>query len=131
MPLAYERNDDERRIRLTASGHVTTDDWQAALNRQMADNAWEFGTLLDARHSSVATPTPDELRASAEYLRVLVHTNGQRGPFAIVVDRPVLFGMARMYTALADEVELAAEVFDEIAQAEAWLDFVLRARTAR
>jgi len=44
------------------------------------------------------------------------------GPTAIVTNNDVVFGMARMYSLLAESVGAAAEVFRDLESATRWLD---------
>jgi hypothetical protein len=52
---------------------------------------------------------------------VLSRTHGPRGPVAFVTTMPVAFGLVRMYSALAGQVQQTVEVFRDIGDAERWL----------
>jgi len=49
---------------------------------------------------------------------------GEKSYRAIVVSRPFMFGMSRMFQSMSDEVSGTIQIFHEILDAEAWLDAV-------
>jgi hypothetical protein len=76
--------------------------------------------VLGDRRRVTNIGAPDNARAAVEGL--LQHKEFmQGGRFALLVDRPASFGMARMFQALADNLPLEVGVFYELAEAEEWL----------
>jgi hypothetical protein len=48
MPIEYQRDDVKRRINVTATEPVTSEDLIELTNRQAAEGAWAYGMLYDA-----------------------------------------------------------------------------------
>ena len=75
--------------------------------------------LLDLSELS-STPTPDQLRAvSAEIERIRPRV--QFGACAVVAPRDVLFGLSRLFEAVAAERFRRMSVFRRVEEAEDWL----------
>jgi hypothetical protein len=120
MPITYERDDKLRRIVVTTIGIVGLDDMLAVVDRQATEGTWQYGILYDSRRvASVASQT--DVRAGLRHVEVLSRTHGRRGPVAFVTTMPAAYGMVRMYSTLAGQVEQAVEVFRDIGDAERWL----------
>jgi hypothetical protein len=49
MPIQYLLDDTKRRIRLVLADPITVAELLASVERQLADGAWSYGTLVDAR----------------------------------------------------------------------------------
>ena len=78
MPFHYMLDDTGRRIRLTPSDPVTAAEMIEILDRQLADGAWGYGTLVDAR--GIFSPTAStDLQAFMEHFRELIAAHGPRG----------------------------------------------------
>ena len=121
MPITYERDDQLRRIVVTTIGIVGLDDMLAVVDRQANEGTWQYGILYDSRRvASVASQT--DVRAGVRHVEVLSRTHGKRGPVAFVTTMPAAYGMVRMYSTLAGQVEQAVEVFRDIGDAERWLE---------
>ena len=121
MPITYERDDERRRIVVTTIGIVGIDDMFAVMDRQAAEGTWAYGTLYDSRRvASVASQT--DVRAGLKHVEGLSRVHGPRGPVAFVTTMPAAFGMVRMYSTLAGQVQQAVEAFRDIGDAERWLD---------
>jgi hypothetical protein len=120
LPITYERDDERRRIVVTTIGDVSLDDLMAVVERQASEGTWHYGVLYDSRLvSSVATQA--EVRAGLKRVHTLSRTHGRRGPVAFVTAMPAAFGMVRMYSTLAGQLEQMVEVFRDIGDAERWL----------
>ena len=121
MPITYARDDAQRRIIVTTIGIVGIDDLLAVIDRQASEGTWEYGMLYDSRRvSSVASQT--DVRAALKHVDTLSRTYGRRGPVAFVTTVPAAYGMVRMYSTLAGQLQQAVEVFRDIADAEHWLE---------
>ncbi len=123
MPITYERDDARRRIRVELAGAVTVEDLLAIVDRQAAEETWQYGLCYDARRiTKSAASTVDEAR---RVLRHVVETNarhGARGPVAIITDNPADYAMVRMYSSLGAEQQMTVEVFRDPSDAMRWLD---------
>jgi hypothetical protein len=120
MPITYERDDKLRRIVVTTIGIVGLDDMLAVVDRQANEDTWQYGILYDSRRvASVASQT--DVRAGLKHVEMLSRTHGRRGPVAFVTTLPAAYGMVRMYSTLAGQVQQAVEVFRDIGDAERWL----------
>ena len=90
------------------------------VDRQANEGTWNYGMLYDSRRvSTVASQT--DVRAGLKHVEVLSRTHGPRGPVAFVTTMPAAFGMVRMYSTLAGQVQQTVEVFRDIGDAERWL----------
>lgn len=125
MPITYQRDDERCRIDVRLTGLVTVADLLAIVDRQAAESTWHYSLCYDARHvTKEAASTVDEVR------RVLRHTvqtsavHGERGPVAIITDKPADYNIVRMYSALGAPQRINVEVFRDPADAIRWLDFV-------
>jgi len=124
MSITYERDDVRRRIVVTIVGAVSAAEARGVINRQIAEGAWTYGLLYDARLDT-SQPSTADVRGIVEYAGRCIAQHGPRGPVAIVTTNPSNYGMARMYSTLGEPVRLSVEVFREIAEAEAWLNVPL------
>jgi hypothetical protein len=121
MPIFYERDDQNRRIVATSIGTVTFDQTIEVIDRQVAERAWSYSVLHDAR-ASASVPTRDEVRRLMLHLGKLTTKNGPRGPVAFVVSDPTLSKIGQWYASLGDLTALNVRVFTSIEEADAWLD---------
>jgi hypothetical protein len=119
--VTYARDDVHRRIVVTITGEAHTADVLGVIERQVADDAWQYGMLYDSREDTSA-PSSADLRAVVDVVGRHIAQLGPRGPVAIVTSQPMNYGMARMYSTLGEPVHINVEVFRELADAEAWLD---------
>lgn len=120
MPLTFDRDDVRRRIVLTGTGVVTGKDVIAAIDRQAAEGLWQYSVLYETT-AVTADPSADELRQIVMHTTDLIEERGPRGPVALVAPADAIFGMGRMYEALADERVITYRVFRTRAEAELWL----------
>jgi hypothetical protein len=120
MPIDYQRDDRTRRIRITATKPVTSEDLIEIANRQAAEGAWSYALLYDgsARHEA---PSPDTIHRLVLQAGVLTTKHGPRGPIALVLRAPELGRMAKRYATLGELVALNARVFSTVQEAEDWL----------
>ena len=120
MPITYERDDVRQRIIVTTIGIVGLDDMLAVMDRQAAEGTWQYGILYDSRRvASVGSQT--DVRAGLKHVETISKTHGRRGPVAFVTTMPAAYGMVRMYSTLAGQIQQAVEVFRDIGDAERWL----------
>ena len=121
MPVTYGIDCDSGLIRTRCVGVVTfaeVIDHFRALERDPACRD-HLDVVLDLGDLS-SIPTPDQLRAvSVEIAQI--QPKIRFGACAIVAKTDVLFGMSRMFEALAEERFRAIRVFRTVDEAEAWL----------
>jgi hypothetical protein len=118
MPIAYERDDRRQLITVTVSEPFSVEDILAVIDRQAAEDTWEYALLFDLR--GVTHPlTETDMQRTAD--RVMVAGGPERGPVGIVVGAgPGTFRMGLMYTRLAGKL-LNVEVVLTPAQLDGWL----------
>ena len=120
MPIGFERNDDRRRITLTATGTVTRDEALAVIDRQVAEGVWAYGIVFDIR-SADALPKPSELFEILDYVRRSVREYGPRGALAIVAEPSQSHQGVRTYVSLSDPSRQFA-TFTDVHEAVRWLE---------
>jgi hypothetical protein len=120
MPIEYILDHVRQRLTILGRDPVGVPDVLAWLERQAADGAWAYRTLVDLRLLTW-NPTTEELRRIFHRIGTLSARHGSRGPEAVVATHPVLFGMAHMYAALSDQAAGPVEAFYDLAEAERWL----------
>lgn len=121
MPLEYVRDDDRRRVTLRARGDLTLADAIAAADRQLADHAWAYAVLYDARERRQGLGS-NELQQLVAHLRILVAQHGPMGPMAMVATDDSVYAAGRMYSIFCESIGCVTEVFHDIAAAELWLE---------
>ena len=121
MPAAIRIDHDERVIRLTLTDPLTLDEVLAFQDQQAAVGAWPFPTLADGTRCHWL-PSTAEIRTVLEHLERLSTRHGRRGPVALVLPPDTAtFGLARMYSLLAEPRVGLIEAFVTMADAERWL----------
>jgi hypothetical protein len=119
MPIRYSVDRLNRRLLTHAEGVVTFDDILAHLDTEQRDRNLDQPELIDAR-GAIADLTTAQIRTlvqrAANMMRLV-----DLGPTAIVTNSDVVFGMARMYSLLAEGVGVVAEVFRDLDAATRWL----------
>jgi hypothetical protein len=118
MGLRYERDDATRRIVIAVTGPLTVADILGVVDRQVDEGAWNYACIYDRREMTTGPATAD-VPPIARYVRQLEATFGPRGPVAVVCDHT---GSVEMYWRLGKHVGLLFEVFEEIRDAERWLE---------
>ena len=119
MPIAYERDDQRLLITVTVTEPCSVDDIPSVIDRQAAENTWEYALLYDLRGMTDAS-TETDLQQLAERVKV-AGGERKRGPVGIAIRaRPALFLLGLMYTKLIKEF-VTVEVLLTAAQIDAWL----------
>ena len=130
MPLTFARDDDRRRITVTAVGSVTLEESLLILERQADEGAWNYSLLYDGR-------SRDGVMDSSEIVRLVSRTailskrHGRAGPLAIVRSDSAGLGMGRMFEIFTGDDGRAVGVFRWIEDAEHWLDEMRSVATMR
>jgi hypothetical protein len=121
MPVQYARDDVKRRITLTVSDPLTLEERIAAVEHQLADGAWRYGLIIDARGIASFTPQLTDMQAAASRLAELVAVHGPRGPVALVSRQPGVIGASAMHNSLGVKTP-GVQVFWDLDDAQTFLD---------
>jgi hypothetical protein len=118
MPFRYEIDRARRVVLSTAMGTVTDEELQTHMRGLAADPNFDptYRQLVDLRDVSKVDVTSGGLRA-------LGRSNPWKAPTrrAVVCERDVVFGLARMYELLTGDDPHEVRVFREISEALDWL----------
>jgi hypothetical protein len=121
MPYQYLRDDSTHRVTITLTDPLTVTERIGAVERQLADGAWSYGVLVDARGLEPFTPDRDDMRTVVERLAGLVAAHGPRGPVVIVSTKSSVIGAGQLYN-LLDRTTGPIEVFWDMGDARRALD---------
>jgi hypothetical protein len=119
MPTTYERDDDRRLITVRLIEPSSVKDILAAIDRQAAEDTWEYAMLYDLR-SLTQMLTEAEVQAVAD--RVKSIGGGRlRGPVGIAIDvKPEWLRLGIRYSELTRKI-VVVEVLLTAAQLDDWL----------
>jgi hypothetical protein len=120
MPIEYRIDHDWHLVRTRCTGTVTLQqviDHFDQLERDR-ERPQRLHVLLELT-GLVTAPRSDELQAVAARIERLADL--RFGLCAIVVDRDLIYGIARIFAAFAETRFEAMQVFKSAAAAEAWL----------
>lgn len=120
MAYTFEVNHAKHRVFVVGRDPVGLPDVLALLDRQVDEHAWSYAALHDARLVTWL-PSSAEIRQIVAYIDATSRTHGPRGSVAFVVSDATLFGMARMYSEIAEGTSLEFQFFRDPAVAERWL----------
>lgn len=121
-PITYARDDVRHRITVMIIGPAHLEGLTGVIERQAAEGTWGYALLYDERAVTEALSV-DDTRTLVTLVSQLTLVHGPRGPVAIVCRTVDQFGMARMYSILAESrANLNSNVFYELAAAASWLD---------
>jgi hypothetical protein len=118
MPISYQRDDARQRILAIGVGAFLADDVIGIFARMRSEGTWRYATVYDVRRMSGRPPISD-LRRILEAASQPGPDGQARGPMAVVVTDPTLYGLACAYASLGPPG--AFEVFPDRTQAEDWL----------
>jgi hypothetical protein len=121
MEITYRRDDRRGRIVASAFGDMSLAALGTMIERQIADAAWTYALLFDARAVTAALPD-DDILALVDHVRALSAANGPRGPVAIVTRDRTLGRKLLRYARLVARFGVRFQVFDGVTPAERWLD---------
>jgi hypothetical protein len=104
-----------------ASGHVTLLELKRILDEMLAHPRFGRGVrvLVDARLIG-DPPCSEDLRTIARELKPLVDRG--IGPMAVVTARPVVYGIARMFSVFAEAMHAHVSPFQSLEDARKWLE---------
>jgi hypothetical protein len=121
MPYFVEIDHERKRFFVIGRDPVGLSDVIALLDRQVEEGAWPYGSIHDSRLVTWM-PSREDVIAIVIHIAAIVTTHGPRGPVALVASSQTLFGIARMYTAIAEGSKYKASVFRNLEDASRWLD---------
>lgn len=121
MPIAINRDDEQRQITVTVSDPWSVEEIAIAVDRQLADQVWTWGTLYDLRGSNWVPSEADVLwlvrRGQQQVAR-----HGAPGPVAVLLDGNSQADLLRNYADYgAEHSHLTLGVFDDLSAAGQWL----------
>jgi hypothetical protein len=120
MPIHYKIDSEHGLLFVVAEGESTQAERMAAMQGWLRDPDFRPGlqTLADFSQAT-NVPTLSELEEIVEHIRRHASAIGQK-KIAIVTSRPVTFGVARQFGALAPGL-MTVQVFKDRDAALAWL----------
>jgi hypothetical protein len=121
MPMRYKIDSERGMLFIEAEGETTQAARLQAMQAWIRDPEFRSGlqTLADFSES-ITVPTLADLEEVVAYMRRYATTIGQKR-IAIVTSRPVSFGVARQFGALAPGAFLTVRVFKDRESALTWL----------
>ena|SRR2546427_1831640 len=119
MPFTYVVDSVAGVVRTSGHGVIRIDDLANHLQSLVEAGLVHVPQLIDAREAQHELAVEDMRRLVA--LVEKMPTGGSPRRTALVVTSMVDYGMARMYGALAAETDPGFAVFQNLAEAEAWL----------
>ena len=121
VPFAFHIDHRRSRLNIVGSNPVGLSDLLEILDRQVAEDAWSYATLHDARLVTW-TPSEEAMRAFVAFVETTSETLGPRGPVAFVGASSTLAVMAGMFSRIGAGSARRAEVFRSVDAAARWLD---------
>lgn len=121
MPIAITRDDEQRRITVIVSDPWSVEEIAIAVDRQLAEQVWTYGTLYDLRGSNWVPSEADVLwlvkRGQQQVAR-----HGARGAVAVLLDGNNQADLLRKYAEYsAEHSHLTVGVFEDPSEARQWL----------
>jgi stage II sporulation SpoAA-like protein len=118
--ISYTIDTEQGLLSIVAEGTPTTDEITRAMQKWWSDPLFRPGllTLVDSTHVT-GLPTLAELEHIVGLIRQHANEIGRK-KIAIITGRPVAFGVARQFSALAPG-GLTVQVFKDREAAVAWL----------
>src|SRR2546426_11211613 len=122
MPITYVIDRLHQRMVTQADGVLTFHDVNRHLDEEERERGLDLPELFDARGATTDL-TSEQVRRLVQRAAEMIRTI-PLGPTAIVVTDDTLYGMARMYSILAEPVGVSVEVFRDVGSAERWLNLI-------
>lgn len=121
MAITYSIEQQSRIVILTVTGDSSFPEWEDAMRRVLADPEYVrgFNFLTDRREQS-NQPEPE---SPLWVLRFLVGHTPEMGRYrwAAVSNTEASYGAVRMFSILAEEVDIQIEAFKDYEKARRWL----------
>jgi hypothetical protein len=121
-PAAYDyvRDDAQRMIRVTLRQRITAEELISVVDRQVEENAWDYGLLYDMRNIVEPIPREDAMLVS-DHVATHVDVRGPRGRVALVTRNAGAIGSGQRYALDSARGGFTVQVFWDMDEAEAWL----------
>jgi len=123
MPITYRIDADANLLFIVSEGLVTQEERMQAMHAWMSDAAYRPG--LDTFCDFTATESTPDLGDLREIVGAISERAPAIGPkkVAILTAKPITYGVARVFEALAhaEETPLHVKVFNDRGAAWAWL----------
>jgi hypothetical protein len=119
LPITHVIDRVRQRMVTHVDGIVTFHDITCHLEQEQRDHGLDLPELFDARYARIDL--------TARQVRQLVYRVAQMarttpfGQTAIVTTDNTTYGLARMFSMLADSIGISVEVFRDVDAAERWL----------
>jgi len=124
MPITVTRDDANRRFTAVGEGVLTADEIQGFMAKHRVGPYRPYSLLFDIRSAHLLLSAAT-VRGFADNRDPLLETDGPRGPVAILVTEPSVYGLVRMYETLAELRNLQpVRGFQTLEDAIAWLEFM-------
>jgi hypothetical protein len=119
VPIAYERDDERRLITVTMTEPVSIVELLGVIDRQDAENTWDYALLYDRRAMTTAS-------TSAEFAQIIHHVRvlgggRARGPVGVALQQEVTAIRATLANAESMVDALTFEILLTTPQLEDWL----------
>lgn len=125
MPINYEIDERLGRVTVEFRGTITDTDLMTTFHELYGDPRHRLGMpeLTDCRAAERVEISGEGLRRLAEATAALLDPSRQPWKVAILVpsDRPLLYGLSRMYELLREGSPEHVRVFSDPAEADVWL----------
>jgi CheY-like chemotaxis protein len=119
--FTYVRDDDRRRIRVTALVALEAADVAAVVERQASEGTWQFDIVYDLRAVTGATTWIDAKEAVALVRRYVIQ-HGRRGRVAVVTREIAMVGIAQGYAYETAKSGIDVQIFWDVSDAVDWLE---------
>jgi hypothetical protein len=129
MAFEYECDAAKQRVVVRMHGVFQADEVFDIFARQRNDGSWGHGLLVDLRFLR----NPPAVRELTQFVRedtLPGPNNERRGPLAVVVSNPLVYGVACAYAALAG-ARRHMQVFHDLIDADEWLSQQSKTSMAR
>ena len=121
MPIAVARDDERRCITVEVTDPWSVEEIAVAIDRQIADRAWSYGTLYDLSYSTWVPSEPDVLWL-VKRTQEQVALHGVRGAVALLLNTSADPRLLRHYADYGGvHTHAPVRVFGDRAAATAWL----------
>lgn len=120
MPLRWTISHPDRLVTAIAEGPVGVTDIEAYLDDIVVSDAMPYRKLFDALAGTSAL-SDDDMMALGARMRAYPKIDLKIGPLAVVAGSDTVYGLARLFGALAD-VDRPFKIFRDVETARKWLD---------
>jgi hypothetical protein len=120
MPIAYERDNDRRLITATLTEPSSLADFVSVVERQAAEDTWDYALLYDLRGLTIHADASQELQQFVDRVQSL-GAGRSRGPVAAIIAPRADIVRSSVMTAHLTRGRLNFEVLLSTEQLETWL----------